>query len=512
MKNHTINSDRDGQNPSIWQTTEKLSFNKEQFDTAAVYDTLVIGGGITGITTALLLQEQGQKCILAEGHTIGFGTTGGTTAHLNSFFDSPYPQVEKDFGEDNARLLARAGTETLAFVKNMVDKYQIDCDFFYNDAYLYAEDEKQESELKDILTASRKAGINLVENEETCVPVPFRSALLIKNQAQFHPLKYINALAKAFVAAGGIIMENTFIKKTSSDNGVQIAESDTTSIKANNIVYATHIPPGINVLHFRCAPYRSYVIGFTLEDDNYPDGLAYDMQEPYHYFRSQEIDGQKYLILGGEDHKTGHGDPEASFANLESYARQYYRIRSIDFKWSSQYYEPADGLPYIGPLPGFNENTYVATGYSGNGMTYGSLSAMILRDQILGRENPYSDLFKPSRIKPVAGFMEFVKENADVAYRFVADRINAEELSTLAQIPLDSGQVVEYNDQKLAVYKSAEGKVSALSPTCTHAGCIVNFNAEEKSWDCPCHGGRFDLHGNVLTGPPRENLQKIALD
>jgi Rieske Fe-S protein len=213
------------------------------------------------------------------------------------------------------------------------------------------------------------------------------------------------------------------------------------------------------------------------------------MQEPYHYFRSHEIDGQKYLIVGGEDHKTGHDDPEQAFANLEAYANQHYQIDSVAYKWSSQYYVPADGLPYIGRMAASGESIYMATGFNGNGMMFGTLSAKIISDQILGIENRYSELYSPSRLKPIAGFTDFVKENADVAWHFIADRFGAEEIQALSELKKGAGRVAELQGSKFALYKDTKGKVTALSPVCTHAGCIVNFNAAEQSWDLDSAAG-----------------------
>lgn len=336
-------------------------------------------------------------------------------------------------------------------------------------------------------------------------------AIKFSGQGQFHPLKYVSALAAAFTGLDGIILENMFVTGARKEGDVIEVSAGGQTIKGRSLVYATHMPPGITPFSFRCAPYRSYVLAVKLKDDNYPSGLAYDMQEPYHYFRTHQIDGQPYLIVGGEDHKTGHDDPEQAFANLEAYVRQYYQVDSVAFKWSSQYYIPADGLPYIGQIATSGDSTYIATGFNGNGMMFGTLSARIISDQILGIENPYTKLYSPSRIKPVAGFTDFVRENADVAWHFIADRFGAEAINALSELNREEGKVVELRGTKLALYKDSKGKVTALSPVCTHGGCIVNFNSAERSWDCPCHGGRFDTCGKVISGPPQKDLEQVNL-
>lgn len=503
---------RDAKTETIWQKNIKLLQNGQvSFNPETTYDALIIGGGITGLTTALLIQESGKNCILAEAHTLGFGTTGGTTAHINTFLDNSYNYIEKDFGEQGAKLVASACKEAIDIVASFVSRYNIDCDFEYKKGVLYAQNDKEVEELNEILEASTKAGASVNSVTEVPVPVNFQSAISFDQQAQIHPLKYIYGLTEEFLKLGGVILQNTMIKSTEKSDGYHVASSDNASVKTKKIIYATHIPPGINLLHFRCAPYKSYVLGIKLSDENYPSDLAYDLKDPYHYFRSQEIDGEKYLILGGDDHKSGQANPEESYKSLENYAREHYNVSSIAFKWSAQYFVPADGLPYIGKLPGFDEDVFVATGFSGNGITLGSISGKILRDLVLGNTNPYADLFSPGRIKPIAGFTEFVKENANVAYRFVADRISVKDIESLSEIRSDEGKIVEYKNEKLAIYKDAGGEIHALSPVCTHAGCIVNWNQVEKSWDCPCHGARYDIEGNVLTGPASKELQKIHL-
>lgn len=511
MKNKDAIIPRDGSNLSPWQTVTPITGNQQQVAVPVIVDIVVVGAGITGITTALMLQKAGRECVILEAGNIGFGTTGGTSAHLNTFFDATYPEIESDFGEDASKQVAVSGKEAFSIIKAFVDEYHIDCDFEYKEGYLFSENEKETKQLKAILESSYKAGIEVSLCETNDVPVPFDIAIRFNRQGQFHPLKYVNALAKVFTDLGGIILENTFVNSSKTEEGTIEVTAGGRTIKAVSLVYATHVPPGITAFSFRCAPYRSYVLGVKLKDDNYPTGLVYDMQEPYHYFRSHQIDGQKYLIIGGEDHKTGHDDPDQAFANLETYVNQYYQVDSVAFKWSSQYYIPADGLPYIGHLTAAGEDIYIATGFNGNGMMFGTLSAKIISDQILGIENPYTKLYSPSRLKPVAGFTDFVKENADVAWHFIADRFGAESLDALSDLKRGEGKIAELQGTKLALYKDSKGKVTALSPVCTHAGCIVNFNATEQSWDCPCHGGRFDLSGKVICGPPQKELQQVPL-
>jgi nitrite reductase/ring-hydroxylating ferredoxin subunit len=250
----------------------------------------------------------------------------------------------------------------------------------------------------------------------------------------------------------------------------------------------------------------------TLEDGVYPAGLAYDMYDPYHYYRTQDIDGKKYLIVGGEDHKTGEEpNTNGKFLKLESHIRSHFNIKEVDFRWSSQYFESVDGLPYIGHLPGNPSNIYVATGYGGNGMIYSNVAAIVLKSMILKEENDYGSLFSPARLKPVAGFTEFVKHNADVVKQFVGKWFGTKDLHQIADLAPGEGKVVKYENQQLALFKDHDGAIYAVNPACTHMKCSVAWNAAEKSWDCPCHGARYSIDGQVLTGPAVRNLETVEV-
>lgn len=503
---------RDGAQISLWQNSTSDYQNKTSWDAAQTFDVVLVGGGITGIATALLLQKSGKRCLVAEAHTLCFGTTGGTTAHLNTFFDTPYNTIQKDFGKEGAQLAATAARQALALVKENVQTYNIDCDYSERNGYVYAQNEKQVKELQDMLEASLDAGVPVAYSPTIPVPIEFEKAIRFPGQAQFHPTRYVSALANAFEEAGGVILQNCHVDAVTEEEPLVI-ETNMGLIKAEKLIWATHIPPGINLLHFRNGPYRSYAMAVTLNNDNYPADLAYDMYDPYHYYRTQDVDGKRYLIAGGEDHKTGHEpNTEKRFLNLEAYLRNYFDIGEIAFKWSSEYFEPSDGIAYIGHLPGASDTIYVATGYGGNGMTYSHIAARTLHDLIVRGQSEYAGLYNPGRIKPVAGFMQFVKENADVVKEFVGKRINQEKLTDLAGLAPGDATVVQYEGQSLAIYKNEAGKLFALNPVCTHAKCIVGWNRAEKSWDCPCHGARYDIMGNVLTGPARKGLEVVSLE
>ena len=503
MKNTNI-IPRDGALESPWQKEIALISHVASSLTGD-YDCLIVGGGITGLTAALLLQKAGKQTIIADAHCIGFGTTGGTSAHINTFADTTYKEVESAFGEEGAQLFADAINEAFGLIRKNIDHHQIDCDYESKPGYLYAENGEEAKLLDDIYNGAIKVGVAAAYTSEVPTPVPFKKALLFQGQAQFHPLKYLTGLQKAYLAAGGVIRENTTVEKIKQKESLHISGD----IRAKAVIYATHTPPNINVFNFECAPYRSYVMGVKLRSGKYPDALIYDSQEPYHYVRTHTIDGEQLLLVGGLDHKTGHEDPEKAFAELEKYIRKYYHISDVKYRWSSQYYVPVDGLPYIGKMPMAADGIYCATGYNGNGMMLGSIAGQILADLAAGKQSPYEKLFDPGRIKPVDSFSEFVKENADVAYHFVADSFGLHKTDSLKRLEKGQGKLVEVNGKKIAAYRDHDDTIHALDPVCTHAACIVNWNSEEKSWDCPCHGARYDTSGNVLTGPATKSLAKI---
>jgi glycine/D-amino acid oxidase-like deaminating enzyme/nitrite reductase/ring-hydroxylating ferredoxin subunit len=500
---------RDGALQSPWQNGPAATAGQSSAQPGVIYDVLIAGSGITGMTAALLLQRAGKKVMVAEAHTPGFGTTGGTSAHINTFADTTYPEAESAFGEDGAQLFAEAIAAGFKLIKTNIDTYHIDCDYEHKPGFLYAENEDEVQQLDEIYKGALKVGVAVSYTDEVPTPIPFQKALAWAGQAQFHPLKYLQGLQKAYLEAGGMILENTRITGVETADGIHAAESRIGTIRAKAVIYATHMPPNINLFNFECAPYRSYVMAVKLKSGIYPDALIYDSQEPYHYVRSHTIDGQQLLIAGGMDHKTGHEDAEKAFADLEKYIRKYYNVSSVKYRWSSQYYVPVDGLPYIGRMPLTADRIYCATGYNGNGMMLGSIAGKILSDLVRKRPTPFEKLFDPGRIKPIDGFSEFVKENTDAAYHFVADRINVHETDSLKRLRPGIGKVVEVDGKKVAAYRDEEGTIHALGPVCTHAACIVNWNGEEKSWDCPCHGARYDIDGNILTGPATKNLPKI---
>jgi glycine/D-amino acid oxidase-like deaminating enzyme/nitrite reductase/ring-hydroxylating ferredoxin subunit len=502
---------RDGELISIWQDSidPYISINLPKLTT--VYDVIIVGGGITGISTALVLQKAGKQCLVIEAKNLCFGTTGGTTAHLNTLLDTPYTTIQKKFDKDTSTRVALAVKEAINLIQSNIKEHQIDCGFEETDAFLFAQNESQENELENILEATTEAGITAGHSLKIPVPIPFTKALRAKGQAKFNPVQYVYGIASAFENAGGVIMQNCRVTGAESNELVEV-ETSHGIFKCKDLIYATHIPPGVNLLHLRCVPYRSYAMALTLNDDNYPQYLAYDMVDPYHYYRTQIVNNKRYLIVGGKDHKTAHEEnTEQCLRKLESHIRKYYDVKEVEYGWSSQYYEPADGLPYIGKMPGYLDHIYVATGFGGNGMVYSGVAALTFREILLEDKPVYQDLFKPGRIKPIAGFVNFIKHNADVLKQFAGKWFSGDDLHQLVELAPGEGKIVTYNKQKLALYKDDEGLIHAINPVCTHLKCEVKWNGAEKSWDCPCHGARYSCDGKMLNGPADADLEQIEV-
>ncbi|MGN6508012.1 MAG: FAD-dependent oxidoreductase [Chitinophaga sp.] len=502
---------RDGRCISLWQIGEG-PYQPAPPGDIQDYDVIIAGGGITGISTALLLAERGKRCLVLEARELCFGTTGGTTAHINTLLDTPYLTIEKNFGKDAAKDVAQAVQEALLLIRSNVSRFHIDCGFSEANAYLFAQNGEQDKSLEQLLTATVLTGIEAAYTDDIPVPISFTTAMRVSGQAQFHPVRYVFALARAFESLGGAILQHTRVTGVeSSADGVTV-ETEQGRFAAKDLIYATHIPPGVNLLHLRCVPYRSYAMAVRLKNGAYPADLSYDMADPYHYYRTQVVDGEPYLIAGGKDHKTGETDNASShFLQLESHLRKYFDIADISYQWSSQYFEPADGLPYIGQLPGAQDHIYTATGFGGNGMIYSSVAAILLRDLITRGTAQFEKLFDPNRLKPVAGFKSFIGHNADVVKQFVNKLLPHEELAQLADMAPGEGKVVTYEGDKIAIYKDAKGAIHTISPVCTHLQCEVKWNNAELSWDCPCHGARYDADGHVLNGPASEGLETVGV-
>ncbi len=505
--------ERDGHQRSLWQDTAQNDILMSHVLPATSVDVVVVGAGITGVSTALALQEAGQRCILVEARNIGFGTTGGTSAHVNTLLELSYDRMIEKFGAEEAGMVAQAAQQAVDRIRHYATLYAPDCNWEERDAFMIALDQDQAKTLEKVVEGTRRMGFVTRYVDDAPYPGSYKMAARFEGQAQFHPTRYVHGLATAFTLAGGLLRDECAVHNVQEkDDGLEV-QTDAGTIRSKRLVYATHVPPGVNILHFRNAPYRSYVLAARLKyDAQLPDALVYDMVDPYHYYRTEEVDGQRLLIAGGCDHKTGHEqDTAACFDQLEAHVRALYTLEEITHRWSSQYFEPTDGLPYIGKLPMSHDRVYVATGYGGNGMTYGTLAAIMITDMITTGGSAYEKVFDPSRVSLVAGFSNFVKEAADVVGHLAAAPFPARKLADLGELGHGEGRVVQHDGRSIAIHRDDAGTLHAVDPACSHIKCTVAWNGAERSWDCPCHGSRFAPDGSVLTAPARKPLQRVDL-
>lgn len=462
-------------------------------------DVVVVGAGMAGLTTAWLLKQAGKRVAVVEMHRVLTGQTGQTTAHLTELLDTPYETLTSDFGEKGARLIAASVRASLEQIASLVERRGISCGFQRVPGFRYAETQAQAQQLEREAHAARQAGLMCSLTQEVPLPYPVKLALRVEDQAQFHPREYLLALAEDLPGHGSHLFEETQVTHIEDGAPCRVRTARGV-ITCQDVVEATTTPLNRVLLHTKLYPYRTYSLAARLEGP-LAAGLYYDSEDPYHYIRTQRVAGVDYLIVGGEDHKVGtEEDTGSHYAALEEYTRRRFPVGAVDYRWSGQVIEPADGLAYIGRNGGAR-HVWVATGFSGTGMMFGTLAGMLLDDLIRGRDNPYAQLYDATRVKPAAGAKDFLQENAEVAFHFVADRLARPEARELSEVPAGEGRIVEVEGQKVAVFREEAGTVHAVSPVCTHLGCYVHWNKAERSWDCPCHGARYSPTGEVLNGP-----------
>lgn len=480
-------------------------------------DVCVVGAGLAGVTTAYLLAKEGKHVVLMDSKEIGGGNTSRTTAHLSNALDDGFPNLINLFGTDGARLAVQSHGAAIDKIEEIAKEENIDCDFIRLDGYLFANNPEQKEQLMEELEAAQQIGWRDVVLRKH-VPVDALTAfpaLQFPNQARFHILKYLSGLTNVLLNKDVSIYTHTKALdfKTGAINTV-VTENGFT-VSANHLVVATNTPVNDFVtIHTKNYPYRTYAIALEVPAGSVPDALYWDMDEPYHYVRllkgkadSDDQDtGTDLLIVGGEDHKTGQGENNVNrFIELERWARiKFPMTGEVVYKWSGQVWEPMDSLGYIGRNPGDAKEVYIATGDSGHGMTHSTIAGILITDLIMGRQNPWEKLYDPARTS-LKSTGEYLKENLNVAAQY-KDYVTPGEVDDPMQVLPGTGRILRRGTSKVAVYCDQDGVRHECSAVCTHMGCIVNWNTAESSWDCPCHGSRFDPFGKVITGPAIKDL------
>jgi glycine/D-amino acid oxidase-like deaminating enzyme/nitrite reductase/ring-hydroxylating ferredoxin subunit len=485
-------------------------------------DVVVVGGGMCGIITAYQIGKEGKKVILIEDGFIGSGESGRTTAHLSNVLEERYKDLNKYFSDEEIKLAAESHTAAIDLIEQIKDELGIDCDFMRLDGYLFPHHTDSSDSLDDELEAARKAGLT-VEKVGTAPGITAQGPFLkFSNQAQFHPMKFMRGVCAAIERNGGEIFASTHVS-TVNEGGVKTETGFT--VKADAVVVATFTP--INdmvVMHTKQAPYRTYVVAAKYKKGKLPEALWWDSGdkeskwsiEPYHYVRTQTYDEiYNLLIVGGEDHKTGQSEnggytESERFNRLEEWMiKNFPHTEEIVFRWSGQIIEPVDTLAFIGKNPMDSDNIYIITGHSGNGMTTAGIAGLIIPDLIVGRKNKFADLYDPSR-KNLGTIKSFIEEQANVVKQY-ADYLTKDDLETARQLKIGDGAIMRKGGKRVAVFKDETSKIHAFTAICPHMKCILHWNGEEKTFDCPCHGSRFSCYGKVINGPANSDLDEVEV-
>lgn len=503
-------------NQPVWlQDAELPEYPSLTRDTVA--DVCIVGGGIAGLTTAYMLLRENRSVVLIDDGPIGGGMSCMTTAHLVTALDDRYYELERLHGLRGARMAAGSHSAAIDLIEMIVQHEGIECGFERLDGYLFLQPGDKEDVIDRELIATHRA---LLVDVEKVAHAPLTSfdtgpCLRFPQQGQFQPVQYMVGLAEAIERQGGRIFSDSHADsiETGSTTRVRVGEH---LITAGAVVVATNTPINdVVTMHTKQAPYMTYVIGAKVPRGSITRALYWDTGDPYHYIRLADLGkgtGDEVLVVGGEDHKTGQADDGARrFARLEAWARERFpMMKQVEFTWSGQVMEPVDRLAFIGRNPGDDPNVFIATGDSGNGMTHGTLAGILLTDLIIGRPNPWSALYDPSR-RTLRSAVRFAKENLNVAAQY-ADWLLPGDVESEQGIPRDSGAVMRHGLGKIAVYRDEKGDLHRFSAVCTHLGCIVAWNPSEKTWDCPCHGSRFSKLGEVKSGPANTPLPKVDAD
>jgi glycine/D-amino acid oxidase-like deaminating enzyme/nitrite reductase/ring-hydroxylating ferredoxin subunit len=499
------NSPGDEDYVSYWEkSAERPSYPPLSSDVSC--DVAVIGGGIVGVTAAHLMASEGARVCLLEARRIGSGATGYTTAKVSSLHGLTYAKLESSLGSETARIYGEANQVGLEAIARNVDQYSIDCDFRRKPNFTYTESDAGRDEIAGEVEAAQRAGLAALEAVVEELPYPVAGAVTLPDQAEFHPLKYLHALTAAAADAGCTVHEGTRVVSVDQGSPCEVRTDFGPTVTADRVVVATHMPILDRGLYFaRTHPERSYVLLARLRGDP-PEGMYLSNESPSHSLRSVPTPDGERLMVGGESHKAGQSDATERYAALERWARERFDVDQIEHRWATQDNMPADTLPFVGRLWPFSDRVLTATGLRKWGIAMGTAAAAMLSDLVSGRDNPWASTFSPLRLHPKAGATSFVKENANVAAHFFADRlVRGGSASDLAP---GEGRVIGDGLAQRAVYRDDGGTVHTLSARCTHLGCIVRFNGAERTWDCPCHGSRFAATtGEVLEGPAVHDLQ-----
>lgn len=496
---------------SLWRSTARIAPYAAPLPREV--DVLVVGAGITGLTTAYLLAQSGKRVAVVERERIGAGETGNTSAHLTAITDLRLTELADRFGREGARLAWDGGTIAIDLIESIVEREGIDCGFARVPGWLCSPffDDAPDDKLRDDADLAR--ALEIQASYRDTGPLGSGPAIGFPDQALFHPLRYLEGLAAAAARLGVTIVEHAEVSEAVQEPLVAIVNGE--NVACGNLVIATHVPivasSGVakaTLFQTKLYPYSSYIVGGRIDEGVIAPGLYDDTASPYNYLRVHRDAEGLYAIFGGGDHKTGTvSDTARCFAEVEEKLRRLLPSVRVDRRWTGQVIETSDGLPFIGENAA---HQYVSTGYAGNGLTFGTLGALMIHDAVLGIENPWRELLDPGRktlrAKVVA---TFVSENIEYPYRFILDRLRRNRTDTVRTLKPGEGKVLTIGGKPVACHRTDGGELVKVSAVCTHMGCLVRWNSPERTWDCPCHGSRFTPDGLVIGGPAEAALEKM---
>jgi glycine/D-amino acid oxidase-like deaminating enzyme/nitrite reductase/ring-hydroxylating ferredoxin subunit len=485
-----------------------------RLDRDLTVDVVIIGAGITGVTAAYLLKQAGRTVALIDRRRAGGVDSGHTTAHVTHVTDEPLTDLARRVGRDHAQAVWDAGRAALEQIREHVESLDIACEWTRIPGYLHAalgDDREDERPALGELAALANA-LGFPAEYVEAVPGAGRPGVRFEDQAKFHPRKYLAALVREIPGRGSHVFEHTESEEV-TDTPLAV-EANGHRLSCGAVVIATHTPlvgktslASATLLQTKLYLYTSYVVAGRVPKGSIPEASYWDTGDPYDYLRIDRHRDHDLAIFGGEDHKTGQAsDTEACYRALEKRLRRLLPDIELTHRWSGQVVETNDGLPFIGET---SPRQFVATGFAGNGMTFGTLGAMMARDAVLGRRNPWTDLFDVGRTKIGRGAWNYIKENVDYPYYMVRDRLSRPDSTSLRGLRRGQGRIVEIDGETMAVFRDDQGTLTRLSAKCTHLGCRVNWNEAERTWDCPCHGSRFTPEGKVLAGPAESPLSPV---
>lgn len=496
---------------SYWlDSTEQVSYPALEEDIKV--DVVVIGGGMVGITTAYFLKQKGLRVAIVEVDRILQGTTAHTTAKITSQHSLIYDKLQRQMGKEKAHQYAEANEFAIYTIGQIIKENNIQCDFSWQSSYVYTQSEQYIQKIMDEVTAASGLGIKASFVNSIPLPLSIKGAVRFEAQAQFHPRKYLLSLSKDIPGKGSHIFEKTKAVDIQEGIPATVITDKGRKIEADHVVIASHYPfYDAKGLYFtRLYAERSYIIGVKIKE-SFPGGMYINAENPTRSLRYQDYRGEQMILVAGDHHKTGHGQATSThYQNLKDFASKTFTLEDVLYHWSAQDCMTLDGVPYIGHLTSGTPNIYIATGFGKWGMTSSTVAALIIKDLILEKPNPWLEVYSPSRSISLTSAANFIVQNADVALNFISGKLIPGPRSVF----IDKGEAKSFDlmGQKVGAYKDEEGIVHMVDTTCTHLGCELKWNDAEKSWDCPCHGSRFTYKGEVVEGPAYKALEYFRVD